>query len=176
MAVSPVCSVPLCACLLLTKTQVTGCGPPPPIQNNVILTNYACRDLCLHIITSKVLGRRERFGETLSNLCREVCCEQQPPLPQLGGSLISHCHSPLKYPKPTCDNKEVPCFLKVFLFLLLSLGTEGKQVLSPPGRGGETSPRMAGPQIRREAPEAAVPQPFLALSCLYIHCASNHSG
>ena len=37
----------------------------------------------------------------------------------------------------------------MFLFLLLSLGTEGKQALSPPGRGGKTKPRMAGPQIRR---------------------------
>ena len=60
--------------------------------------------------------------------------------------------------------------------MLLSLGTEGQQALSPPGRGGETKPRMAGPQIRREAPEAVVPQPFLALSCLYIYCAFDHSG
>ena len=50
---SPLCVLSLYARLLLTKTQVTGYGPP--IQNNVILTNYTCRDLCLNIITSKVL-------------------------------------------------------------------------------------------------------------------------
>ena len=66
-------------------------GPPNPlwVQNDAILTNYTCRDLCLSIITSKVLGRCERFGR-LCSICAEVCCEEQPPLSQPGGDFISH--------------------------------------------------------------------------------------
>lgn len=65
-------------------------GPPNPlwVQNDDILTNYTCRDLCLSIITSKVLGRCERFGETLFNLCRKFVVKSSPLCPSVGGTLF----------------------------------------------------------------------------------------